>query len=853
MSDVESQAAPEASTEHRPSDRALLADEANRYGVPLAAYADMTVRERGAVRSRWETQLKAEAKRRGLDPDTFVGMTEAEREGARTDHPDPAASRPKLRKARARGGRLVTDDPPEPPAPDSHMYDPSLTEGDIEDVETHSPLDEVPPPEADPQKRDKPTIGEVMPSENEDLVGWKQPRNLRDVYARFTIGDGQHFVRVERIEPKVWQQQPCSGYLGDIREPISEPEFHAWYGGRVYALTVYGPDPRGRRDPTTGMPIIKAKTEPFRYTVPLLPPNLAVPPGTNPTKLGENTMHPFQMGTQPATPADAQMHKSTLDFFTTQLQRVDAEKEALRREGAGPSKDMLNVVSETNKAALEQARMNAESERRAAEQREKTLQEQVAAEREERKRLEAKVDRMMSENQTGRSDPVEGVTKLMAVTNPGRSAEDEVKRLRDSHSEEMNRIRESHRDMMAGQKERYEDEIRRLRDRIDDTEKNWRAKLDEADRRFREREKELKDQIEQNRRDEREVADRRVKETEVRYDDRIKDIREQHNRELRMQEGQHVTRSDTSKSSYEMQILNLKEKVGTLEEQLEDAREEAEKSKDPVQVMAKAKEQAEAMGYEKPDDEPKTGWDRFLATAGMGLGKAFETVDTWLPKALGRGEGAPQPNPRALPAAAAAAAAAAQQQRQQQQQRPAARRATVAWATEGSVPVAGQQPTVPAQPVVQSAPPVQAQPMPMAQPSVDVAPPVAAPPPQQPATPDQQPASAPTNGQASAAPNALYGAIFPDEIIVQFRAEVERAIEAGMTPDVFAARFVGAFSEASAALVQAHRPAQFVDIVKKMPNGMESIITRRDGRRWIEQMWQEIARRHQQPAAQATA
>ena len=148
---------------------------------------------------------------------------------------------------------------------------------------------------------------------------------------------------------------------------------------------------------------------------------------------------------------------------------------------------------------------------------------------------------------------------------------------------------------------------------------------------------------------------------------------------------------------------------------------------------------------------------------------------------------------------------------------------------------------------MQAAPPVQAAPPPMAQAS--------APPPAPQPTPAPEQAPAPQqNGHAEgAAPNAVYGTVFPDEIIVQFRAEIERALTSGMPPEVFAQRFVEAFPEPSAILVQAHKPEEFIEVVKRMPNGIESNITRRDGKRWIEKMWQETAARHQPPQQGATA
>jgi hypothetical protein len=809
----------------------------------------MTPRERGAIKARWAKKMRMEAKRRGIDQEEFLAMSEDAREEARKNFPErapqPAPTAPRKSFEDIMRTHAPRDEEPAPARspryvpPVADMYDEGLTEGD---PETHSPMDDAPPTEFDPKMRANATLGDVRPVDNEDLVGWKQPRNLRDVYARFTIGDGQHFVRVERIDPKVWQQIPCSGYLGEIREPISEPEFHAWYGGRVYALTVYGPDPRGRRDPSTGLPVIKAKTEPFRYTVPLLPPNLSVPPGASPTKQGDMQMNPFytQQGQMPATPADAQMHKSTLDFFSTQLARGEEERQQLRRtvlEGGGSTKDVLGIVSETSAKALEAAQ-------RAAEARETALRDQIKESKEDNRRLNEKLDKLLDEKQQGRANPVQDAVSLMQTVNPGKNSEEEVKRLREAHTEEMSRVREGNREALSALKERQDDELKRLRERLDDVEKVGRSKLDDAERRWREREKELRDQMDQQRRDEREAADRRVQENTARFDDRIKDMRDQHTRELRMQTEQHATRVDTTKSTWEMQLTNSKEQAARLKEELEEARAEAERSKDPVQVMEKVTAQAEAMGFTKKEDDQTAG-ERFIGTVGMGLSKALETMNEWLPRAMAARQPQALPQgqsaPRGLPPGPRGP-----QQQQQQVSRQQSRR-TVAWATAGSIPVAGQQPIMPPEQTI--APPIQAQPMPVAQP-FQPEPPVQAqpmpPPPPVQTQPSVAPPPPPSNGRSA---NGL-GAIFPDEAIEGFRTEVERAINVGLPPDVFAQRFVEAFPAQTAALVGAHRPEEFIEIVKKMPGGLESVITRRDGKRWVEKLWQGILAQHQSLAAQ---
>ena len=71
----------------RQIDRQLLA-ESKLYGVQYAAYAVLTPRERGAVKGRWAHKLRSEAKRRRIDPDEFLAMTEDARAEARKEYPE---------------------------------------------------------------------------------------------------------------------------------------------------------------------------------------------------------------------------------------------------------------------------------------------------------------------------------------------------------------------------------------------------------------------------------------------------------------------------------------------------------------------------------------------------------------------------------------------------------------------------------------------------------------------------------------------------------------------------------------------------------------------------------------------
>ena len=82
-----------------------------------------------------------------------------------------------------------------------------------------------------------------------------------------------------------------------------------------------------------------------------------------------------------------------------------------------------------------------------------------------------------------------------------------------------------------------------------------------------------------------------------------------------------------------------------------------------------------------------------------------------------------------------------------------------------------------------------------------------------------------------------------------FRAEVERAINAGFPAEDFASRFIEQFPNESLGLIQNQKPGNFLELVRTMPGGAESVILRRDGKKWVDKLWQQLAAQHQARAA----
>lgn len=806
-------------------DTQVLEREATLLGLGAAEYVQMTPRERTFYRIQRTKRLKAEAKRLGVNAERWLELSEPERD----------VERKEARIAEIAKRHAPPPEPEQPPEP----AEPEVEPGD----RVYAADPEVPPGEADPYLRAGVTVGRITELEAPpaDILGTERdrhPRTLMDLYSRWPVGDGEHYVRVERTQPKQWQQIPCAGYLGDLREPISEKKFQQCFGGREYELTLYGPDPKGRTDHTTGLPRVKALTNPIKLIVPLLPPNLAVLPAmlTNEEAKQESQMtqpwNPFAPAAMPSGPpttsADAQVHKSNVDLVTNVLKMTQEENRELRKaresDGNGSSKHLLDWQKEV----LEGVRKDAES-------RERMLREELAESRRiaEKKEEEIEKIRLQIQQATGRTDG----TALELVKTLGTNGVEREAQRAEFYRQQLEQVRAAHQDLIRTMEERQKSEINRADSRLKEADDYYKKLLDEERRKGEEREKHLKEELERIRRDERDAAEARVRETKERYEERLRDQEKSFEREIRTVKENWDTKLSTTVSTKDFELASLRDRLEEAKEEAHEARAKAEESNDPIVVMEKAKKNAEALGYQKSEDAPKTPWERFAATAGTGLGQALQNIDQWLPQAaaaLSGGRNAPQqaqmqglasaPTPPQLAAAAAAARAT-------QARRPRA----VAWASAG-------QPPIPAE---TSAQPMGFQPEPPPPQEPPQAPPQAAAPPPPPGVPPQ---AGPPPGQIQVE-NKL-GQVFGDEAVMTFLGQMEMAINMGMEPTDFAQRFIAGYRDAAVRMIQLYKPTDVTGFVKTLPGADMSAILRRDGTKFVTGLWSAIEKQTQ-GAAQA--
>lgn len=518
----------------------------------------------------------------------------------------------------------------------------------------------------------------------------RTPTTWTELIEYFPIGiDPAYWVRVERTKPASWGMLPVKGFLGEIRERLSEPELNEKLGGQHYRLQVFGPDPRHHRGPD-GNVRTKPLTEVIEYDVPQLDPNPdSLPYGEDkPNMLRPRAVSPFG---QSVTSADAEMHRTSVGVLERQLQREQQRNEEFtrRQEMTGGLGGVQPVVEFLGQQSQETLRMLHSDAARREDQHRRELEKAE----EERRRLEAKID-SQKDRPTSEAAMFEGAAKLAAVFKPnGESTnqlqvlKDELSNLRLSQKDEIGRIETRYNQQIDSMKSSHQAEVERLKsshqtevERLksshkDESERRDRLEKDEAsrikDERDRERRKfdedvkEVRNRAAEDLRAAREQSDKREKDLRDEYarreqqlkdnhDQRVKDEARNHEREMRSLKESWEGRMHTEGSTQKMQVTMAENEARRAREEADRARAEAEKNRDLPAQMEKFASAAEAMGWSREGmgaEGPKS-WQEALGQAALTLAQNApevarsigDTARAFKQGAPGQmGPGAPQP------------------------------------------------------------------------------------------------------------------------------------------------------------------------------------------------------------------
>lgn len=742
------------------------------------------------------------------------------------------------------------------PDPIPHMEKQKAPDGKEINV-YHEIGDDGEPEEKNPRFRDGPTVGMIMEKEKPaDLVGDQPPKNLADLYARWDIeGNDQFSLRIERTKPKTYQGHQVAGYLGEIRGfRVTEAQLMQWYGGSELKITLYGPDPRAYSD-ENGNIKIKALTEPFTLSIPVMPPNLSALPGTevamNPMQQYPNPMAPFApvQPQRPSTPADATMHKTDREFQKYQFEKkLEEEKRQAQLNDV-----MFNGFMKMSSDQMSQMR---EEARRREEQQQKQLEEEKRARREQEEAI-AKAKESSSE------------AALKMIDKIGPNHEAEIRRLENYYSQQVQSIKDTYENLIKTMRERHEGDLRRADERLRDTESNYRQMLEqersqhtkslESERAsWTQREQQMRDQTEKQVAAVRESLNQRIEDLKERHAAEVKNLERMQNQMTNTMKESFDVKSTVSEHTHQMSREQLEQRITEQREEMERLRQEVAEAKDIGKQLEQAQATAELLGFEKKDaNEPKTPMERFAATAGSGLSQILGSANEWLPRVmeqrqaqqqqqvhlLQQQQAAQQQAQQAAQQRAAARAAQAQAQAQAAQNSPAGAEAAASrgqrwaarWASEGQAPPQRPEPSAPlgfqsAEEKVESAPRKPAE-----RSTENVV-----------NTSGQEVSSkeemkSESNGSAQEHPEIpeKFLQYFPPEGIRGFLMNIQQFVEDGSPASAFADLFVGSYRDSAVALVQHFKPEEISEAVRKMDP--KSPILRRQGERWLQTLWREMA------------
>lgn len=434
-------------------------------------------------------------------------------------------------------------------------------------------------------------------------------RNFDDIFSRFQFSEGEYIVYVDRKSPMIFRGSKIGGMQKAITYPMDHQTFAKTYGSGSYTLTVYGPAP-GKQIDSEGNVRRKAYTKPIKVEVP--DPFKQNPPVLEMAEVGveeDQEMPIYSMRRGGATEADAEIEKTRMETELESEERKFNREERLRE------------------------RQEAKERQKIEDEREKHRQSSSIVER----MLEQQAEELREHRNKGTTE-IGSIAEVLKALRPESNASESQRLQADLAEErrrnesELNRIREAH-----------QREIERLRD---DHTQHSREERANAQRDAQLREDALRKQVEDARND----TTRRLEELRVQYEARLSDERRQHDRDLANSNQMNNSATQTIGSSFEMRLEVKTNEITRLSNELAQVRHEleAEKKKTLADRVEEFTSSAEALGFSKDDGGDKN-WKDMLGEAAIGLIQQAPTLAASVVSTL-RQQQAPQlPAPRQQP------------------------------------------------------------------------------------------------------------------------------------------------------------------------------------------------------------
>ena len=448
----------------------------------------------------------------------------------------------------------------------------------------------------------------------------KDLRTLEDVYAAYTIGDGEHFLRIERTDPKIFKGVRVAGMLGDLWDQISMDDFAARFGGYAYKVHVIGPAPG--RSATGDRPLRTLATVEMRVAGPPVVEGLT--PMEEPMT-GQKSVRQVLTQSQEGQFVTPGMDKIVIEQMRLQ-ERALQRQEDQRREFYASSRtpdEVIRAATEATKEAVNIARAGADQ--------------QVGILRDQNKGLMETLMRRDAELATLR-EKILSAEKAAAEARQFTETE-QIKRLTEQHARDLARIQELHarevqrlstdaNDKLAAETRRFTEE----RSRFESDGLRERSRLQEDAER---RERALKEQYELIRVQVKEQYDSRIADLERRTSEQIQAVKEQRDRELESIRTSTRAEATVVEKTSTFRVDHLAHRVSELQGEAERLRRENEElrrasHKEPVAYLQEVEGVArQLLGMVKPEEveqaappaagEKDEGWKGIAAKGLMGL------------------------------------------------------------------------------------------------------------------------------------------------------------------------------------------------------------------------------------------
>lgn len=683
----------------------------------------------------------------------------------------------------------------------------------------------------------------------------KDIKSLEDLYALFPqIGDGGHYLRVERLMPKTFMGSSVAGYLDDLHEKPSLEEFRERYGGTKYMLTVFGP--RGMTP--EGQPLIR-RLHSLEVIIPG-PPALGTYPraedamtqrmmggmggmmggmgGMGGPRMGMPGSVPFGGVYQSGEPVEIALKR--LEFEEKERERREKEKQFLMHQSNANSRPP-DMYMDAMRGASER---NIEHVRILSQQQIDHLSKQTEELQKELRGREADLDRARQQIVEARREAAEALryheTEQMAALKT--RFEQEMRQAEAAHTKTIERLSQDHREAIANQAKQTQDDRGRLiesetRERsraYEDMKNRVDTVRDDSERRAAQ----IKDTYEARIADLQRQLEREtsaLKEANMREVSSLKDT---HSRELHAAKLTEETKSALSRETSGLHVNTANERLTRMEAELVGLRREnvelREKAhKDPLTLLRETKEiAADMLGMIDSRDADK----------------AVDPANDWK-SMLGRAAGSLMEKAPAIAQSIAAAqqGKAAQAQQVVQQQTMQAQQAQAqAYARQMGGPVYQPpqltgQPGPGAQPMKKrrlgNRPPGAFAPPPWAISDRSSAAPVASP-----LQPDAEAPAMPNGQPPAGAPQQGMPAGINEAMINEFLSEMANAVSGGLVPSsLFARGVVDRLGAETARHLLTNLSAD--DLLEALDtNGGPPPLLNMDGRTYVREVYAEVGK-----------